>query len=333
VILGDSSILIPLLVWLARPALTETAGDSTTSYLWVFLAFAAWTFAANTVQAQEFSRISSRLKSPLAALCSLFLMLIFLTVLFYIRIGRDQVVTYVRPLAIFLTLAVLLLTCWRILMAEVVNLPAFRQRAVIVGVNKPGREVATEVMRVRHRNIDVVGYIHGISAGSEPALGQLNELPVLGGVETLRQCVEDGMIEKVIMALDYKENQELFRVALEGAQQSITLVPAAVVYENISGKIPLEHLGDQWYMALPEHQFLSPFYVCWRKAIDLVFGLSGLVLMGLVLPILGPLIKLDSRIRQVSAQWMASGPAKETRASLALVVLCAPPTLMNYRKC
>jgi lipopolysaccharide/colanic/teichoic acid biosynthesis glycosyltransferase/glycosyltransferase involved in cell wall biosynthesis len=80
----------------------------------------------------------------------------------------------------------------------------------------------------------------------------------------------------------------------EGAQRDISVVPAAAVYESGSGKIPMDHIGDQWSIAFSREQFASPLYLCWSKAIDLAFGICGLAILCILLPIVALLIYLDS---------------------------------------
>ncbi len=67
-----------------------------------------------------------------------------------------------------------------------------------------------------------------------------------------------------------------------------------IAYERMSGKIPVEHIGDQWYLALPVERVVSPLYLCWRKVVDIAFGLVGMAILILILPVLAPLIYLDS---------------------------------------
>jgi len=106
--------------------------------------------------------------------------------------------------------------------------------------------------------------------------------------------VQNNIIDMIIIAHDYGVHPELFKEATLAAQYGISVVPMAVVYESTSGKIPVEHVGDQWYVALQSERIFSPFYLCWRKILDVACGLCGLLILCLVLPIIALLIYLDS---------------------------------------
>src|SRR5207247_8893105 len=137
------------------------------------------------------------------------------------------------------------------------HLPRFRGQAVIVGVNTAGESIAREILSARHPTVNVLGYI------SERVDGQKQQdgLPVVGGRSAFQSLAQNGAIDMIIMAIDYKANQELFQQALEGTQRGISVVPVAEVYESTSGKIPLDHIGDQWSVAFSTERFVSPLYL------------------------------------------------------------------------
>ncbi|OLE97871.1 MAG: hypothetical protein AUG75_03145 [Cyanobacteria bacterium 13_1_20CM_4_61_6] len=102
------------------------------------------------------------------------------------------------------------------------------------------------------------------------------------------------MVDTIIIALKYGANPGLFKEATDAAQHGISVLPMAVAYENSTGKIPVEHVGDQWYAALQSEHILSPLYLCGKQILDLVCGLFGLLVLCLILPVIALLIYLDS---------------------------------------
>lgn len=256
--------------------------------LWGFLALISWSVAVRITQAQELANASNPFKSPLCVLFALVLMLIFWVMLTYPIIISG--IVYSRAVLFFLILAAPALGVWRVTFAEIINLPRFRRQAVIVGVNTAGETLVRELRSAKRSSINILGYI------SEGLDGRLHSdgLPVLGGRSTLRRLIQSGMIDMVIMAIDYKASPELFQEAIESVQLGFSVVPLTIVYENFSGKIPVEQIGDQWYMALQSKGIIPLLYLFWHKVIDLAFGLLGTLVLILILPVLGTLICLDS---------------------------------------
>ena len=257
--------------------------------IWICLALVSWSLAVNMTQSQNLNYASNRFKGPCCTLFALALMCIFWTPLPYFLLDL-QFMTLARLELFFLGLAMPAFTIWRFLFAEVMHLPRFRPRAVIVGVNSAGETVAKELQSAKHSRTNILGYI---GEGTEERSYQ-NALPILGGRSALRNLAYNSMIDTIIIALDYGTDPELFKEAIDAAQLGISVLPMAVVYESSTGRIPVEHVGDQWYVALQSEHILSPLYLCWKKVLDLVCGAFGLLVLCLLLPAIALCIYLDS---------------------------------------
>lgn len=282
------SVLGPLL-HVKLDVLHNGLGVWNANLVWTCLAMVSWSIAANITQVQHLNCASNLLKSPLYTLCTLVIMLIFCVLLLFLFIGAE-VISYTTLIFFFLAVAAPAFAAWRLLLAEILRLPRFRRQAVIVGVNAAGEIIAQELRHAKHPSANVMGYIsESLDERMLPGA-----LPILGGRSMLRYLARNDIIDMIIMTLDYKANPELFQEAFEASQLGISVVPMAVLYESTSGKIPLEHIGDQWYVALQSERIISPLYMCWRKIVDLTFGFCGLVILCLILPVLALLIYLDS---------------------------------------
>lgn len=87
---------------------------------------------------------------------------------------------------------------------------------------------------------------------------------------------------------------EILASSKEHVLQHLELAGAPDYYEHIHGKIAVEHIGDQWYITLSSEINLPLLYLCWRKALDITFGLLGTACMLLIIPVLALFIYLDS---------------------------------------
>jgi len=257
--------------------------------IWICLALVSWGLAVNITQSQNLSYASNRFKGPCCTLFALVLMCIFWIFLSYFLLGIGFIAS-VRLELFFLGLAIPVFSIWRVLFVEVMLLPRFRLRAVIVGVNSAGETVAKGLQSAKHSRINILGYIDESTAEKSYE----NGLSVLGDRSTLRYLVYNDMVDMIIIALKYGTNPGLFKEATDAAQHGISVLPMAVAYENSTGKIPVEHVGDQWYAALQSELIVSPLYLCGKKVLDLVCGVFGLLVLCLMLPIIALLICLDS---------------------------------------
>ncbi len=256
---------------------------------WVLLALFSWSAAINLTRAQELVYVSNRFTSLLRMAFALVLMLIFWGGLSWLFFG-EQVTSVLGMEALFLVLALPVLCAWRVVLFECMRLPQFRTRAVILGVNAAAEAVVHAFKQVKRPDTELVGYI---SERLETEM-QRDGLPILGSRSALRYLVKSGLIDTMIIAFDTKANPELFQEAIELAQQGISVIPMTVMYERLTGKIPVQHIGEQWYGSLPSEWLVSPWYLYWRKVMDIAFGLIGSAALLALLPVLGLLIYLDS---------------------------------------
>jgi lipopolysaccharide/colanic/teichoic acid biosynthesis glycosyltransferase len=77
------------------------------------------------------------------------------------------------------------------------------------------------------------------------------------------------------------------------AQAGVEVVSMASVYEEVTGRIPVRHLGNFWWAMLPKPP-TDLVYAGTKRAIDICLSVLGLLLLGLLLPVVGFLLKLES---------------------------------------
>lgn len=202
----------------------------------------------------------------------------------------NDLIAYSRGLLATLALAMLSFSIWRFSHVQLMRLPLFRRRAVVVGLSTGGLEIVNELRKTGNPAVRILGYI---DERLDERLQQ-DGLAVLGGMSKLRDMVRAGMIDMIIMAMDYSTHPGLFQEVVDAASLGILVLPMTIVYERASGQIPVEHIGDQWYVALPMERNLSLFYLCWQKFLDLFFGLLGVLALLIIFPVVALCISLDS---------------------------------------
>ncbi|MDQ6660230.1 MAG: sugar transferase [Chloroflexota bacterium] len=252
------------------------------------LSVLVWSIATRVTQAQDFLIASNPFRSLISTVFALtFLFVVLLTCSVFIFHGRESL--YEMLSIYFMAGAVPAFGLWRLLFAGLVQLPCFRRRAVIVGINTAGKTLAKEVARAKRPGITIVGYVdRRVEADTQ------EKVPLFVGRSALRQLVQSRSVDMIIMALDSQSNPDLFQEAIEAVQQGVSLVPMTRIYESTSGKIPVAHIGEQWHTALPVEHHISLFYFCWRTLLDFLVGVSGIVVLAAILPLLTVLIYLDS---------------------------------------
>jgi exopolysaccharide biosynthesis polyprenyl glycosylphosphotransferase len=184
----------------------------------------------------------------------------------------------------------LLLSIWRAVYTVFLGAEYGTQRVLIFGAGVSGGILATAFENYPHYQaigfIDDNPKIHGKSH---------HNLKVLGDRHQLRSAVDLYGINQIMLAVTKPIDDDLLQILTSCHEQGVSITPMPVVYEKLTGKIAIDHIGSQWYSALPfrKHQF-ETFSRIGKRCIDLVCGLIiGVILAG-VFPFVAIAIKLDS---------------------------------------
>ncbi len=114
-----------------------------------------------------------------------------------------------------------------------------------------------------------------------------------GADRLLASLAESGRVGEVILGLRDDISRELFASLLHCYDSGIRVRSLADLYEELTGRLLLDQLGHSWLMSLPMRSETSRVYAVCKRGVDLLAGLAGMAVMGVVLPVVALLIKLD----------------------------------------
>ena len=191
------------------------------------------------------------------------------------------------------------ITLWRVVYMSLFRHAVFARKVVIVGAGQAGQTIAQTICQYARTYYRVLGFVDDDPAKLKqliPVCGADAPLSVVGTARDLPRLLKDEGVPEVILAVSHSVGASLFQSLLECKEQGaqITLMPA--LYEELTGMIPVEHIGDHWNAALPLDAADSQgFYPIAKRLVDTVGALIGLILFLPLLPWLALAITLDSR--------------------------------------
>lgn len=191
--------------------------------------------------------------------------------------------------------AACLLVPWRVFYASVFVQPVFRRWALIVGAGKAGIALVRTLQTEAASDCLACGFID-----DDPAKqgASFEGVSVLGaGKDLLAIARREGMCD-VILAITHVDamGEPLFRAVLDCHEQGIHVATMPDVYEEVSGRVAVEHIGRRLHLILP--LYLSPtqrIYEALKRLLDLAGAVIGLAVFAVLLPGIIIAIKLDSR--------------------------------------
>lgn len=285
----------------------------------VVLAFAIWSYRGD----KEFAALLSSQMQWFVVLSAVWLLFEFLNGLYDLRVvtefgatSRALLQTFVLVLFVYLAiffaltdpgllpvlprgivlyhgiLSVALIALWRGAYIQLAPRAPFRRRALIVGAGNAGRTIAQTIRDGFHAHYEMVGFVDD-DAGKQ---GQVMEgLPVLGKHADLARLCREHRVNEVVWAVTRQVSDDLFRALLDVQELGIEVMPMQSLYEQITARVPVEFIGDSWYVALPlGHAGTGGLYVALKRAFDFAFALVGTIAFGILLPFIAAAMRLDS---------------------------------------
>jgi exopolysaccharide biosynthesis polyprenyl glycosylphosphotransferase len=189
-------------------------------------------------------------------------------------------------------LAVALIALWRAVFIRLAPRAPFRRRALVAGAGRAGQAIVATIRAQFDPHYDLVGFVDD----DPDKQGQVIEsLTVLGrNRDLVRLCREQG-VNQVVLAVARDVSDDLFRALLDVQELGIEVMPMQLLYEQITARVPVEHIGDSWYVALPlEHAATGGAYPVLKRVFDIALALIGVIGLGALLPFIALALRFDS---------------------------------------
>lgn len=155
--------------------------------------------------------------------------------------------------------------------------------------------VSDSLFRVLQGNpeYEVVGLINGNFAWLRDPYPSV--LPVFS-LEDVEERVKSGYLDGIVMDMTEEKSQDHWQLFLKYRMAGIDIIDAVLLYQDLTGKLPIYSVNDKWLVHSPGYTLLtSPIAKRIKRLFDL--GVS-LLSLPVVLPLMGLIalaIKLDSR--------------------------------------
>lgn len=188
------------------------------------------------------------------------------------------------------------ITAWRALYFALARRRSFARKVIIVGAGWAGQTIAQTILQHAAAHYHIIGFVDDDPAKQRCAI-PIDDVPldVLGASRDLPRLTQELAVPEIILAVTRELSAALFQAILDCKEHGIQITLMATLFEQLTGMVPLEHIGNNWNIALPlDSAEASGFYPLAKRTLDLVGALVGLTLFLPLAPILALAIKLDS---------------------------------------
>ena len=287
----EVSIIIALALWAIHARFSFDSAFAESQAHWFVILPTLWLLLATANDYYDL-RVSARVGASLKRLTLIECEALFVYVATFFLSHPGSLPR--RFIVYYAALSLALIGLWRATRIFLVGWNGFRRRALIVGA---GHEAA--VIRLALEEEAVGDYeVIGLAASARDLASNIAREKFLGSGEALPKIVAKYGVTEIIIAYSGDLPDDVFKGLLACYEVGVQVTPMARLYEQVTGRIPIEHLSEQlWTMVLPDEarSLRANLYALWKRLTDVALALIGLLLFAPLLPALALAIKLDSR--------------------------------------
>jgi exopolysaccharide biosynthesis polyprenyl glycosylphosphotransferase len=192
----------------------------------------------------------------------------------------------------FLLFASLLTLIWRLVYIRLYTSSGLQRRILVIGAGKAGRTLARLYKSMNPPPFHFVGFVDD---DREKIGKSIEGLPVFGNSEQLLQVLEEQRVSDLVIGIMGVMRGITFQRILDAQEDGIEIIPMPTLYEEMTGRVPIQHLESDWLIrSFVDQARVSGFYELFKRVVDILGGLAGMVIFLAVYPFIALAILIDS---------------------------------------
>jgi len=200
----------------------------------------------------------------------------------------------------FLLFASLLTLTWRMIFIRIYKRTGQLRRILLVGAGRAGQTLAELYHSLGTRSFNIVGYVDD----DVQKVGKtFHGLPVLGTSGHLLELMDVYRISDIVVAINGEIQGTTFQSILDAQEKGVEVTRMPILYEEMTSRVPIHHLESDWIIrSFVDGLSVSGFYELFKRLLDIIGGLIGLLILLVVLPFLALAIYIDSGLPIIYSQ-------------------------------
>jgi exopolysaccharide biosynthesis polyprenyl glycosylphosphotransferase len=192
----------------------------------------------------------------------------------------------------FLIYAALLTLIWRMVFIRIYKRTGQLRRIFLVGAGKAGQTLAELYQSLGTRSFNIIGYIDD----DEAKVGRsFHNIPVLGTSRQLLDLIDVHRISDIVVAINGEIKGSTFQTILDAQEKGADVTRMPILYEEMTGRVPIHHLESDWIIrSFVDGLSVSGFYDLFKRLMDILGALTGLLILAVTFPFIALAIYIDS---------------------------------------
>ncbi len=186
------------------------------------------------------------------------------------------------------------LSMWRFVYVVYLGKSQFQRRAILVGNGTASSSAAQTVRALSNPHYNVVGFVNERVLNPTDQADN-DEMAPLGSTDDLPELARIMGASEIIVTTMDQPNESLVRSLVDCQEQGVQVTPLPVVFEEITGRIPLDLVARGWLSVLPmSHASTGVLFPLFKRSVDILLAAFGLLVVLVLLPFVAVAIRLDS---------------------------------------
>lgn len=198
------------------------------------------------------------------------------------------------------TVSFALLAFWRVLNPALIGWASQPRRALVIGTDWAAQTIIDVLLQNAQDTYQVIGVIR---TSEQDTTEVVRTVRVIGnGQDILPIVLRDGISELIVTSTRELPG-EVFQGVMDAYEHGVAITPMPILYERMTQRVPVEHVGDNWAVVLPMGgtSVFNPYPIL-KRLMDMMMALVGLLLFAPLFPFIALAIKLDSKGPIIFAQ-------------------------------
>lgn len=283
------AILLALGIWAYVGSFAYDVTFLTSQTMWFFILTGLWMLLASANGYYEFS-IAADFGGSLQRLILINVQLILIYVVVFFFSSRDAL----PRLFIFYysLISFILMFFWRLFNPALIGWASAERRVLIIGTDWAAKTIIQTLEEHASTAYNIIGVISETVTESR----DFNGTEIKGSGHDLIDVVNSENISELIVTSTRELPGDIFQAVMDAYEQGVAITPMPILYERITDRVPVEHVGDNWAVVLPISgtSVFNP-YPFLKRIMDIVLALIGFALFIPLFPFIALAIYIDSR--------------------------------------
>lgn len=285
----NASVFIALWLWSRRQEAVFSLQYVLSGLHWFPFLTMLWLVVSYLNDSYDLVTAGDRQRSTVSLVRTALIVFVIYPVIYFFLPPRSQARV---PMLFSEVIAFFLLLFWRLLYSTVFTVPRFQRPVLIVGAGWAGRIIAQVIQEHLALEYRLIGYVDDDPGKQGQVIARL---AVLGTSEELMEVAEANQVSEIIVAITHSISGELIGRLIECSNRGVQITPMTQLYERVTGKVAVEHVGTSWFLDLPisGRSSLSPVRLV-KRVFDVIVALIGLIISVPFYPLIALAILVDN---------------------------------------